>query len=98
MNMSASSMLTFLVDTHDSGLASVLVITTHSMTPPHLAQPHAHNAGVPTALRCRSSESQAALENALMTSKMDALALEFNHLLVSQLDSQRHYYEGAPGH
>ena len=31
-----------------------------------------------------------------MTSKMDALALEFNHLLVSQLDSQRHYYEGRP--
>ena len=29
-----------------------------------------------------------------MTSKMDALALEFNRLLVSQLDSQRHYYEG----
>ncbi len=29
-----------------------------------------------------------------MCSKLDALATEYNHLLVSQLDSQRQYFEG----
>ena len=28
-----------------------------------------------------------------MASKLDAIAAEYNHLLASQLDSQRHYYE-----
>ncbi len=29
-----------------------------------------------------------------MASKLDAIAVEYNHLLASQLDSQRQYYEG----
>ncbi|GLC33564.1 hypothetical protein PLESTM_000085000 [Pleodorina starrii] len=34
------------------------------------------------------------LKEALMASKLDAIAVEYNHLLASQLDSQRQYYEG----
>ncbi|KXZ54622.1 hypothetical protein GPECTOR_4g687 [Gonium pectorale] len=34
------------------------------------------------------------LKEALLASKLDAIAAEYNHLLASQLDSQRQYYEG----
>jgi BRCA1-associated protein len=34
------------------------------------------------------------LEEAMVLSKLDVLAQEYNHLLVSQLESQRHHYEG----
>jgi len=34
------------------------------------------------------------VEEALVLSKLDVLAQEYNHLLVSQLESQRHHYEG----
>ena len=34
------------------------------------------------------------MQDALFASKVDAFAAEYNHLLVSQLDSQRQYYEG----
>lgn len=34
------------------------------------------------------------VEEAMVLSKLDVLAQEYNHLLVSQLDSQRHHYEG----
>eukprot|EP00887_Chlorella_sp_A99_P007070 scaffold2.g7070.t1 len=34
------------------------------------------------------------MEEALVVSKLDALASEYNHLLVTQLESQRHYFEG----
>lgn len=34
------------------------------------------------------------LAEALMVSKLDGVAQEYNHLLVSQLDSQRQYFEG----
>ena len=85
-------------------MAACLSSMTNSMSGTHLSTTctaslqctHASNLHEHGGLR-RSSESQAALQAALMTSKMDALALEFNHLLVSQLDSQRHYYEGMPG-
>lgn len=33
------------------------------------------------------------LEEALLASKLDAVAQEYNHLLVTQLESQRQYYE-----
>ena len=32
---------------------------------------------------CRDAQAQSELECALLTSKLDAVALEFNHLLVS---------------
>lgn len=35
-----------------------------------------------------------AFQQALIASKIDAVAAEYNHLLCSQLDSQRHYFEG----
>jgi len=34
------------------------------------------------------------VEEAMVLSKLDVLAQEYNHLLVSQLESQRHHYEG----
>ena len=34
------------------------------------------------------------MQEALFASKVDAFAQEYNHLLVSQLDSQRQYFEG----
>ncbi len=34
------------------------------------------------------------LQEALIASKLDAIAAEYNHLLACQLDSQRQYYEG----
>lgn len=40
------------------------------------------------------SGSDADLQEALFASKVDAFAQEYNHLLVSQLDSQRQYFEG----
>lgn len=36
----------------------------------------------------------AEMQDALFASKVDAFAAEYNHLLVSQLDSQRQYFEG----
>lgn len=33
-------------------------------------------------------------QEALVASKLDAIAAEYNHLLACQLDSQRQYYEG----
>ena len=36
----------------------------------------------------------AGLEEALVASKLDHLASEYSHLLVSQLDAQRAYFEG----
>ena len=36
---------------------------------------------------------QGELEEAMLASKLDAIAQEYNHLLVSQLESQRQYYE-----
>lgn len=38
-----------------------------------------------------------ALKRALEESKMEAIAAEYNHLLASQLDSQRQYYEVRGG-
>ena len=40
------------------------------------------------------SEADVDLQEALFASKVDAFAQEYNHLLVSQLDSQRQYFEG----
>ena len=40
------------------------------------------------------SGSETDLQEALFASKVDAFAQEYNHLLVSQLDSQRQYFEG----
>jgi hypothetical protein len=34
------------------------------------------------------------MKEAQLASKLDVIALEYNHLLTSQLESQRHYYEG----
>lgn len=34
------------------------------------------------------------LKDALVTSKLDAITLEYNYLLTTQLDSQRLYFEG----
>jgi BRCA1-associated protein len=34
------------------------------------------------------------MKEAQLASKLDAIALEYNHLLTSQLESQRHYFEG----
>ena len=34
------------------------------------------------------------MEDALVASKLDALAAEYSHLLASQLESQRAFYEG----
>ncbi len=34
------------------------------------------------------------VQEALLASKLDAIAAEYNHLLASQLDSQRLYFEG----
>lgn len=50
-------------------------------------------------LSCRISASGSAtcdidLHEALFESKVDAFAQEYTHLLVTQLDSQRQYYEG----
>ena len=39
-------------------------------------------------------EADPELQEALMNSKMDMFASEYNHLLVTQLDSQRKYFEG----
>lgn len=39
-------------------------------------------------------EADAGMQDALFASKVDAFAAEYNHLLVSQLDSQRQYFEG----
>jgi BRCA1-associated protein len=33
------------------------------------------------------------LKEAIISSKFDAVADEYNHLLTTQLDSQRHYFE-----
>ena len=40
------------------------------------------------------SDNDADLQETLFASKVDAFAQEYNHLLVSQLDSQRQYFEG----
>ena len=40
------------------------------------------------------SEADIDLQEALFASKVDAFTQEYNHLLVSQLDSQRQYFEG----
>jgi BRCA1-associated protein len=34
------------------------------------------------------------MEEAMLSSKLDAVALEYNQLLTSQLESQRQYFEG----
>lgn len=34
------------------------------------------------------------MKEALVSSKLEAISLEYNHLLASQLDSQRQYFEG----
>lgn len=41
--------------------------------------------------------SKGELEEALLASKLDAVAQEYNHLLVTQLESQRQYYEVRGG-
>ncbi|GBF98211.1 hypothetical protein Rsub_10711 [Raphidocelis subcapitata] len=43
---------------------------------------------------CEVCEHDADLKDALAASKLDAIAFEYNHLLTSQLDSQRQYFEG----
>ena len=46
-------------------------------------------------LSCRDdSPADPDLQDALFNSKLDVFASEYNHLLVSQLDSQRKYFEG----
>jgi BRCA1-associated protein len=40
-------------------------------------------------------EADPKMEEALVASKLDAMALEYNHLLVSQLESQRQHFEGV---
>lgn len=40
-------------------------------------------------------EEAAAVEEALLASKLDFIAAEYNHLLATQLDSQRQYFEGV---
>mmetsp|Transcript_19939 Transcript_19939/g.47524 ORF Transcript_19939/g.47524 Transcript_19939/m.47524 type:complete len:117 (-) Transcript_19939:2728-3078(-) len=43
---------------------------------------------------CQSSDPyMRELEEAQLASKLDAIAQEYNHLLASQLDSQRSYFE-----
>jgi BRCA1-associated protein len=34
------------------------------------------------------------MKEAMVTSKLEVITLEYNHLLASQLDSQRQYFEG----
>ena len=34
------------------------------------------------------------MEEAMLSSKLDAVAMEYNQLLTSQLESQRQYFEG----
>lgn len=52
-----------------------------------LPSPHAGPASLP-------SQEDKALEEALLASKVEAVALEYNTLLTTQLESQRQYYEG----
>jgi BRCA1-associated protein len=39
-------------------------------------------------------DEQAQMKEALVSSKLDAITLEYNYLLTTQLDSQRQYFEG----
>ncbi|KAK9813824.1 hypothetical protein WJX73_000232 [Symbiochloris irregularis] len=48
--------------------------------------------GAPEVDRCGSMGAQGG--DAGLSSKLDAITVEYNHLLVSQLDSQRGYFEG----
>ena len=43
---------------------------------------------------CPECSHEAELKEAMVSSKLDAIAFEYNHLLTSQLDSQRQYFEG----
>ncbi|GBG77380.1 hypothetical protein CBR_g23711 [Chara braunii] len=42
---------------------------------------------------CSSAAQDSDLEEAVISSKLEALSFEYNHLLTSQLESQRHYFE-----
>ncbi|KAI8465209.1 MAG: brca1-associated protein [Monoraphidium minutum] len=42
---------------------------------------------------CEVCEHEQDLKDAMVSSKLDAISFEYNHLLTSQLDSQRQYFE-----
>jgi BRCA1-associated protein len=40
------------------------------------------------------TDEQAQMKEVMVSSKLDAITLEYNYLLTTQLDSQRQYFEG----
>jgi BRCA1-associated protein len=44
---------------------------------------------------CPACEDEARVKDVIVSSKLDAITLEYNHLLTTQLDSQRQYFEGV---
>ncbi|GAB4818298.1 hypothetical protein N2152v2_005344 [Parachlorella kessleri] len=62
---------------------------------PHSRGPggHRHHSGAGLSSKSECGEDPE-YDEALMLSKLDALATEYNHLLVTQLESQRQFFEG----